>query len=86
LLSLILRLDRPESDSPVTSIFQSLFKSFHGLFSLSSKPTKPIPTTALSPSLPSKIPSLDVELHDGDVSGLWENSQELRRYRVQFRR
>ncbi|KAG7597921.1 F-box-like domain superfamily [Arabidopsis suecica] len=72
--SLILRLDHPDSDSPVTSIFQSLFKSFHGLFSLFSKPAKPIPVTALSPSLPTKIlssfdkiRSLDVELHGGDV-------------------
>ncbi|XP_010498685.1 PREDICTED: F-box protein At1g22220-like [Camelina sativa] len=70
--SLILRLDHSESDSP--NIFRSLFNSFHGLLSLFSKPTKPIPTPALSPSLPSKIlshfdkiRSLDVELPRGDV-------------------
>ncbi|EOA38282.1 hypothetical protein CARUB_v10009775mg [Capsella rubella] len=73
--SLILRLDHSDPDSPVTTIFQSLFNSFHGLISLFSKPAKPIPTTALSPSLPfkilsrfDKIRSLDVELPGGDVN------------------
>ncbi|VVA92161.1 unnamed protein product [Arabis nemorensis] len=77
--SLILRLNHVvttnESDSPVgNNIFRSLFKSFHGLLSLFSKPTKAIPTTTLSPNIPSTILSrfnrvrnLDVELPGGDV-------------------
>ncbi|ESQ34572.1 hypothetical protein EUTSA_v10010014mg [Eutrema salsugineum] len=78
--SLFLRLhhqtSESHSDSPVVvgNIFQSLFKSFHGLISLFSKPAKPIQTTNLSPNIPSKILSrfdriknLEVELPAGDV-------------------
>ncbi|KAL1224511.1 F-box protein AUF2 [Cardamine amara subsp. amara] len=72
--SLLLRLEHPESDTPVVcSVFRSLFNSLHGLFSLFSKPAKPISTTSLSPNIPSKIlsrfekiRSLDVELPAGD--------------------
>ncbi|CAA7047916.1 unnamed protein product [Microthlaspi erraticum] len=78
--SLFLRLDHHQdsdshSDPPVSNIFQSLFKSFHGFFSLFSKPAKPIPVTSLSPDIPSKILSrfdriknLEVELPGGDVN------------------
>ncbi|KFK44323.1 hypothetical protein AALP_AA1G243300 [Arabis alpina] len=74
--TLILRLNHVDTTTEPDSsnIFQSLFKSFHGLLSLFSKPTKPVPTTTLSPNIPSKILSrfiriknLDVELPGGDV-------------------
>uniref|UniRef100_A0A1J3HBE2 F-box protein n=1 Tax=Noccaea caerulescens TaxID=107243 RepID=A0A1J3HBE2_NOCCA len=78
--SLFLRLDHhqdsdSQSDPPLSNIFQSLFKSFYGFFSLFSKPAKPIPVTSLSPSIPSKILSrfdriknLEVDLPGGDVN------------------
>ncbi|KAF8104919.1 hypothetical protein N665_0165s0008 [Sinapis alba] len=77
--SLILRLDQvgtteSQPGSPSTNAFTSIFKSFHGLCSLFSKPAKPIQTTNLSPNIPSKILSpfdrvkkLEVELPGGDA-------------------
>ncbi|CAF2109951.1 hypothetical protein Bca4012_094509 [Brassica carinata] len=77
--SLTLRLDQvvtTESppDSPVSNFFKSACKPFHGLFSLFSKPAKPIPATNLSPVIPSKllsrfdrIKNLDVELPGEDA-------------------
>ncbi|KAJ4916390.1 F-box protein [Raphanus sativus] len=74
--SLILRPDQvgtteSQPDSPLSNIL----KSVHGLCSLFTKPAKPIPTTSLSPNIPSKILSpfdriknLGVELPGGDAS------------------
>lgn len=78
--SLILRLNQvgtteSQPDSPVSNIFTSVLKSFHGLCSLFSKPAKPIPIKNLSPNIPSEILSpfdrvknLEVELPGGDAS------------------
>ncbi|CAF2107814.1 hypothetical protein Bca4012_093729 [Brassica carinata] len=77
--SLVLRLDHAvttesQPDSPVSNFFKSLFKPFHGFFSLFPKPAKPTTTTIISPIIPSKILSrfdriknLDVERPGGDA-------------------
>ena len=77
--SLVLRLDHAvttesQPDSPVSNFFKSLFKPFHGFFSLFPKPAKPTTTTNISPIIPSKILSrfdriknLDVERPGGDA-------------------
>ncbi|KAJ0257600.1 F-box protein [Hirschfeldia incana] len=75
--SLILRLDPVVTTEPQPpgSPVSNILKSIHGLCSLFSKPAKPIPTTNLSPNIPSKIlhpfdriKNLEVELPGGNAS------------------